>query len=246
VKAVNVSLGGTLGSKAENIAVDAADQVGITTIASGNSSMDMDVNEGDTTMTSQGSTLNVNSMEASGKASHFSNYGLTSTELYAPGSIVLSTVASEAATFNAFCAASDTLSGAKTRAVVYEGFESDNASDASDPHINGGLTFYYYDETQTDHLGDAVTIGKDYFYGEHGLDIPADGSRSATIISREVDLSGSQALQTTAQLYRGFSMCSERGRVDIQCDFKLMDGSFSNTTAENMGTFQWRNSGNSG
>lgn len=251
VKAVNVSLGGTLGSKAENIAVDAADQVGITTIfASGNSSMDMDVNEGDTTMTSQGSTLNVNSMEASGKASPFSNYGLTSTELYAPGSSILSTVASEAATFNAFCAASDTLSGAKTRAVVYEGFESDNASDASDPHINGGLTFYYYDETQTNHLGDAVTIGKNYFYGEQGLDIPANDKQSATIISDQVDLSNAaalvEALQNNAQLYRGFSMWSERGRVDIQCDFKLRDGSFSNTTAENMGTFQWRNSGNSG
>lgn len=236
VRAVNVSIGGNYTSRSERMAVAAADSAGITTIfASANDSKNVDLDLADTAMVRSGSVLNVNAIEASGNASPFTNYGKTQTDLYAPGSAVLSTAAGGVRTFNAFCAAQDS-----SRTVVYEGFEDAGSADAD---VNGGLDFHYYDENQTDFCGQAVTVGDTCYSGARGLDIPAAGQKTVTIISKPVTLA---ALNTNEQLYRGFCMWSESERIQIKCDFMLADGSFSDTAAEDMGTYQWRNSGNAG
>lgn len=244
VRAVNVSIGGNYVSQAEKMAVNAADVAGITTIfASGNDSKNVDLDLSDTGMANSGSVLNVNAMEASGKASSFTNYGKTQTDLYAPGSAILSTAAGNVRTFNAFSAAKDSA-----RAVVYEGFE--NAGSTDDPDVNDGLDFHYYDESQTDGCGDAVAIGNNYYSGEHGLDISAEGAQTVTIVSNVANYSENPVVLRTLEmdepLYRGYCVWSETGRVQVKCDFKLKDGSFSDTTAEDMGSYQWRNAGNSG
>ncbi len=241
LRGVNVSIGGTYATQAISLAVATADAAGITTIfASGNDAVDVDLEQVDVLAYHKGSTLVVNSMEASGKASPFSNYGLTGTDLYAPGSAILSTSASKVATFNAFTAAQD-----DARILVYEGCEAAGEADEDDPDQKGGLDFYTFDETAADGCGEAVpTTTEDYFYGKQGLNLSADGREVTTIISKPVTLTPTDT-QRAETLYRGYCTYSPVGRAQIACDFRLTDGSFSATKAENMGGMQWRNAGNS-
>lgn len=94
IAAVNRSLGnGNVSDLAEKLAIMELDEAGITTIvASGNEGNNLDFSES-SALSRADSTIIVDALNADGTRGSYSNYGL-STDLYAPGSGIMSTVPS--------------------------------------------------------------------------------------------------------------------------------------------------------
>ena len=93
---------GTEGSRALYLAVEAVGKKGVAVVfASGNDRQDIDLSAGTSkTVSASDYVTVVDSALMTGAASSFSNYGEVSTDLYAPGSVILSTAISQKEHFN--------------------------------------------------------------------------------------------------------------------------------------------------
>ncbi len=106
IRVATNSWAGTEGSRGLYLAVESVGKKGVTVVfASGNDSQNVDLSAGTSkTVSSSDYVTVVNSALMTGAASGFSNYGKTTTDVYAPGSTILSTAVSQGesltATFN--------------------------------------------------------------------------------------------------------------------------------------------------
>ena len=101
IRVASNSWAGPEGSRALYLAVEAVGKKGVAVVfASGNDSANVDLSAGTTkTVSSSDYVTVVDSALMTGAASSFSNYGETSTDLYAPGSEILSTAISREGSF---------------------------------------------------------------------------------------------------------------------------------------------------
>lgn len=120
LKAVNNSWGGPAPYLAFSLAVAELGRLGVVSVfATGNDALDTDANSFTAaTLATSPYVVNVNSSDATGQLSAFSNYGAHTTDLAAPGSSILSTVPSTIQHF--FPEASDA-----EQLAVYETFTSE-------------------------------------------------------------------------------------------------------------------------
>lgn len=190
LRAVNNSWGGVYISSAVRAAVDELGEKGVVSVfSSGNSTQNTDENPQTSLSSAQSPyALNVNAMNEYGRPAFFSNYGAYSTDIYAPGVRVLSTLPQDRAEYNSLLS-QDSL--------VYTGFEKENsATDKADiPDANGkALTFYAYDETKEYKLGERLTAaGPDQVaYGASALDINPEKQEVTQIISAPITLEAPQ------------------------------------------------------
>lgn len=104
IRSVNRSLEASPINTANQAMVIAAGEAGIVTcIASGNNTVDMDTNDYDTSMYQANPyILRVNASKGQDDYAWFSNYGTYTTDVYAPGVSILSTVPSNQATFSRY------------------------------------------------------------------------------------------------------------------------------------------------
>nr|WP_243259579.1 S8 family serine peptidase [Eubacterium sp. 1001713B170207_170306_E7] len=187
LRAVNNSWGGTYYGESLRLAVNTLGQKGVVSVfASGNSNEDADNVAG--TSISFGESpwaINVNAMNEYGQASLFSNYGQRCTDIYAPGTQILSTILTGQAEYNALLASDN---------VLYTGFETGaGATDHADVADSDGktLSFYTYDDSQPHKMGGAITPSEDSsltVYGSRVLSVPTQGDAWSRIISAPITL----------------------------------------------------------
>lgn len=254
ISAVNVSLGSTGESKIESLMYQALEDAGIVLVSSsGNSDENLDVAQSNFSVGTAASTLLVNALQADGKKAPYSCYGQRTTDLFAPGSSVLSSVPSIAACFNAFTAAQNarTSQAGSTQAFVYEGFETDSSSSV-DGDVGGGLSFNSVilddagEPAQTFDQGMSLPTTTDqWFLGAASLAVtqPVGASKTA-LLSQEIDLTKSGA-NTPSQLYAGTSAYASTGNNFVYFQYRLTDGTYSPRTTTRLAKAdfnQWRTS----
>lgn len=205
LRACNCSFGGSVGSLAYRMGTQEMVNSGILSVyASGNDALDLDVSHASNVDNLLPGVLQVNSMTSFGVESSFSNHGAATTDLYAPGSGIFSTVRAASPVFNDF-----TPTG-KDSALVYEGFEEEGT--AADADVGGGLVFHLYDGTKDDRLGAELSVSSAHFLGEQSLDISGGGATYLNIISEPIDLSAQiEALGSDVPVYLGAALRTEGG-----------------------------------
>ena len=235
VKVVNASFGSSLLKYATELAIQKDGEAGILTVmASGNSSLDIDKNgsSGQGNPVTSAYKVTVDSMDAQGQASDFSNYGVRSTDVFAPGSDILSTVGGFCAKFNAFTAALD-----PSRILTYNGFEDKGGTSATEQDVNP-LTFCEYDDAAADHCGAELTASSaTAFIGDKSISVarPASGN-TVTLITKPMKLTP----DTSRKLYISGSLHSDNTKKildydNLSLDYRKADGSFTgNGTSQDL------------
>ena len=239
VKAVNCSFGGMEIRQGMELAIQKAGEAGVTSIyASGNSNVNTDDNifSTESSVTSGAAKIVVDSDTASGTRSAFSNYGVMSTDVFAPGTDILSTVGALNAQFNAFLAAQDA-----DRIVSYNGFESD-ASGTAEPAVNP-MTFCAWSDTAADNCGDSMSGSTSYaFLGDSSLKMerPATGD-TTTVVTKPMAITKDAA----RKLYIGGLLECENNAVtnaaQVAVSFRKADGSYTAETNWRARTTIWAN-----
>jgi len=227
VKAVNCSFNSTGMSKSQELAIQKDGEAGILTImASGNNSYNTDTNQNSdaANVITSAYKVTVDSLETQEQPSSFTNYGVRSTDVFAPGSDVLSTVGELCARFNAFTAALD-----PSRILTYNGFEDNGGTAATEQDVNP-LTFCVYDEAAADHCGAPATVsGANAFIGDKALSVarPAEGD-TVTLITKPMKLTP----DTSRKLYLSASVRSDNtvainSKDILSLGYRKADGTFT-------------------
>ena len=230
VRAVNCSFGGGGVRLAEQAAIQQAAAADIIAVyASGNSSADCDINSYSSSNTPlTAGKLTVNAMDSRGQVSGFSNYGRLSTDLFAPGQDILSTIGSLSVDFQAFTAALDS-----SRILVYNSFEEQGGSADTEQDVNP-LTYHYWSETAADHLGAVVTADTTaanhlVFLGSGSILIPRPaGSDAAVLVTAPVDLSS----DTGRTIYLGAACRTDADQAFIKVSYRKKDGTYTAESAK--------------
>ncbi len=246
----NLSMGGTIGTaNAMRAAMLVAEEHGIVAVvASGNSNVDMDSDA--ESMLSAGrvdSTIAVNSHDMAGEKSSFSNYGAESTDVFAPGSYIMSSLPTSQSRFLPYAAA------ASGDALVYEGFEAEGA--ASDASVNGGLEFSLDTPSGSSSAAEASAEadGSRFYLGAASLSVPlterweeipfpelpeeVEYKLGGTIVSEPVDLTAQEGWREPTDddpALFGLSFAIPRVSpdiVEVSVSFRMEDGSFSEPVA---------------
>lgn len=250
IRAVNISIGGSPITKSELLALRAAMDVGIIPVyGSGNDNANMDTKEGPVSFDTVPGLLAVNALDAAGNKAAYSNYGQQSTDLFAPGSTIFSTLRNADATFNPSIAAVNTRAGSDgIRAYVYESFEGAASASNPDPSIEG-FTFKLatLDEAGKPVVGQALgeesITSSEWFFGKRSLAVSdSDGDGSIALLSDPVDLTALGA-DAGKQLHVGISAFASGGMNTVSVQYRLADGTFSQkplTPTVNINASQWR------
>lgn len=190
LRAVNNSWGGEYNSSAIKTAVDELGKKGVVSVfSSGNTTQNVDENPRICLSSAKSPyALSVNAMDEYGRPATYSNYGAYSTDIYAPGTRILSTIPQDKAEYNSLLSPDS---------LVYTGFEQeDSATDKADiPDSQGNaLTFYTYDDTKENKLGEPLaSAGPDQVaYGAKALDINPGKQEFTQIISAPITLGGAK------------------------------------------------------
>ncbi|HIT50916.1 MAG TPA: S8 family serine peptidase [Candidatus Aveggerthella excrementigallinarum] len=245
----NLSMGGTIGTanamRAAMLVAEEHDIVAV--VATGNSNVDMDSDA--ESLLSAGrvdSTIAVNSHDMAGERSSFSNYGAESTDVFAPGSYIMSTLPTSQARFLPYAAA------ASGDALVYEGFEADGAT--ADASVQGGFAFSLVKgegaEGEEATGSEPLQADSSRFYrGAASLAVPlterweevpfpdipdeVEYKLGGTVITDAVDLTAQDGWRVPTEddpLLFGLSYAIQRcapDSVEVSTSFRLADGMFS-------------------
>lgn len=242
----NLSMGGTIGTanamRAAMLVAEEHDIVAM--VASGNSNVDMDSDaESMLSACRVDSTIAVDSHDMAGKKSSFSNYGAESTDVFAPGSYIMSSLPTSQSRFLPYAAA------ASGDALVYEGFEAEGA--VSDASVNGGLSFSLDASSGNASAAEASAEpdGSRFYLGEASLSVPlterweeipfpelpeeVEYKLGGTIVSEPVDLMAQERWREPAEddpALFGLSFAIPQvspDAVEVSVSFRMEDGSFS-------------------
>lgn len=176
VQGFNFSIGGLSGATyAARAAFALAENSGIVAfVASGNNGQNLDDTESILSSVQTGNTVVVDAADANGSRAYYSNTGFVTTDLFAPGSSILSTVPSSQAKFY------PSVSKLFGEALVYEGFEGEGAQ--ADGDAGGGLEFRRFDDSAPNDAGEALSPTSDKFYlGSSSLPIVLDTQEKTSI-----------------------------------------------------------------
>ncbi|MDD3164766.1 MAG: S8 family serine peptidase [Oscillospiraceae bacterium] len=237
IRAYNESMGTTIVSRLEQMLTTYCEQQDIVAvIATGNDATNIDGAEYTAAFAAARSSIRVNSIGPDGNPAGYTNFGMRETDVFAPGSTILSTAASCALSFNAFAAAKNARAGAGgSQALVYESFEPGDL----DPAI-GGLALHLFDETQDNGLGQALETTTDAaLLGEGALEVSCPAE--TTVVSAPITLT-----DPGEPLYLGVSsFAQEDTYCKVYQSFRLTDGSWSkeNGVLLNCTPSLWRASG---
>jgi len=226
VKAVSCSFGGGILLNSFEMAIAKAGAAGIVSIyASSNDYQNNDnhVESGSRTIVNQDCKVVVDNMDAQGVKSESSDYGVMTTDLFAPGQDILSTVGSLNVHFNAFTAALDS-----SRIVSYNGFEDNGGTAETEKDVNP-LTFNTWSDSAADHCGTAVTADTTRpFLGSKSLNIDksADGS-PVTLVTSPKTLSKDAA----RKLYLNGAIKADAGACLVSVSYRNVSGSFTEMKA---------------
>jgi len=222
VKAVNCSFGASGLINSYEMAIAKAGAAGIVSIyASSNDSQNNDnnVKTSSRTVVNQDCKVVVDNMDSQGIRSESSDYGVMTTDVFAPGQDILSTVGSLNVHFNAFTAALD-----PSRIVSYNSFE-DNGGTADTEKDVDPLTFHTWSDSAADHCGAAVTADTTRpFLGNKSLtvDKSADGS-AVTLVTSPKTLSK----DASRKLYLNSAVKTDAGICSIAVSYRNTSGGFT-------------------
>ena len=172
VRAVNLSWGGTGISKAVELAITEAGKAGaITLIASGNSGYDNDISDSMASGFLNNPYIVVVNAAAPGKtASCYTEYGKMTTDVFAPGTQILSTVPLNQSVY---------YPETDDQPVWYEDFESDAPS-----------LVLTEDPSDTQGTSDLISLSEEKVYeGNQSLQIKKNTTETIRLYSQPIDLS---------------------------------------------------------
>ena len=172
VRAVNLSWGGTGISKAVELAITEAGKAGaITLIASGNSGYDNDISDSMASGFLNNPYIVVVNAAAPGKtASYYTEYGKMTTDVFAPGTQILSTVPLDQSVY---------YPETDDQPVWYEDFESDAPS-----------LVLTEDPSDTQGTSDLISLSEEKVYeGNQSLQIKKNTTETIRLYSQPIDLS---------------------------------------------------------
>lgn len=201
VRVANNSWGlGQCASRSIDLAVTALGERGVASVfGSGNSTADNDAASSlSTTLADNPYVVVVDAIEPSGEVAGYSQYGQTTTDVMAPGSVILSTWATGESNGQGSVEGQKYLGEADSDPVLYESFDRESAFDDA-VTLGGGtkpvqgeqaLSFFAYGRSG---VGEPVGKAKEgaSFEGAAAYAIPYDppsGSFSQTVVTNAVDL----------------------------------------------------------
>jgi len=228
VKAVSCSFGGKMLVDSIEMAVARAGAAGVVSFySSSNDDLNNDnyVDSEARTIVNQDCKVVVNSMDAQGAKYEISDYGVKTTDLFAPGQDILSTMGSLDVHFNAFTAALD-----PSRIVAYNSFEENGGTAGTEKDVNP-LSYHYWSDSATDHLGDAVAPGDTMaFLGDRSIVMnkPADGD-TVTLVTSPAAITR----DTARKLYLNGAFKRDGGHASLTCSYRNTSGGFTDITTSN-------------
>jgi len=225
VRGVNCSFGVPYFVNARELAIQkAADADIISIYASGNSGLNMNENTFSSTQTtSNDGMITVDALNSQGNKASYSNYGSWSTNVFAPGSDILSTLSTVNARFNAFTAALD-----PSRILTYNSFEENGGTADTEADVNP-LTYCYWSDTADNHCGDAVSTGSSQaFLGSQSLQIDKLGTNKVTLVTAPAALSPTSG----RKLYLHAACEGDGGQFIVMVSFRKADGSYTKESSK--------------
>lgn len=212
---------GQVASRAVDLAVTELGQKGVASIfGSGNAASDLDVTSSTlTTLADNPYAVGVDSLDPDGSLSLFSQYGETSTDVMAPGAVILSTDSQTKQSY---------LGEADDGAVFYESFDDESGGTANG---HQKMTFSLMDGSQ----GQVVT-GKRAFDGDGSYELPYAGTQqTAPYCSSPIDLSSVAEKPRYLSLRYLFDAGDTGATGQINVAVRLADGSWAQLLPQ--GTF---------
>ena len=226
VKAASCSIGAPGVTEAMATAIAKAGESGVISIyASSNDNLNNDNNF----MSSSAATLIqnymvvVDNMDAQGLKSFSSCYGVQTTDVFAPGQDILSTVGSPNVHFNAFTAALDS-----SRILSYNSFEDNGGTSDTEKDVDP-LTYNTWSDSAADHCGQALSADTTRpFLGSKSLTISksADGS-PVTLVTSPKALSKDAA----RKLYLNGAFKADAGVCFVSVSYRNVSGGFTEMNA---------------
>lgn len=232
VRVANNSWGlGQCTSRSIDLAVTALGERGVASVfGSGNSTADNDVASSlSTTLADNPYVVVVDAIEPSGEVAGYSQYGQTTTDVMAPGSVILSTWSTGESNGQGSAEGQKYLGEADSDPVLYESFDGESAfddavasGDGTKPVQSGrALSFFAYGSSGT---GEPVGEAKEgaSFVGAAAYAIPYDpaqgsGSLYQTVVTNVVDLS--QVADKPRYLSMRYSFRDAEGLQDGQLPY---------------------------
>ena len=219
VRAVNCSFSVPYLPESRELAIQRlgnADIIAIVSAGNENNNVDTNIASSENTIDTSNRII-VDAMDAQGSRSVFSNYGIR-TDVFAPGSDILSTLGTLSARFNAFTAALN-----PSRILAYNSFEENGGTADTEKDVNP-LSYHYWSDTATDNCGDAAATGTARsFLGSRALQIDRQDSNTVTLVTAPTALSPASG----KKVYLNAAGHGDTGISLIKVSFRKPDGSYT-------------------